>query len=357
MGGAELPPFGMSSLRQLSSMIEKAKSVGATNAVRELSRRRWNLLLNSTLSDLEEAGICVPVKSSVLGEVVWFASDNSFREVAESEGVVLYTVDELRLLKGMSRDELVALHEVKKKFSGVVVDRQMPKSSRVVATVESSDQLSTSTVAEFEGESEIPDVTLRAERAAAALDRLAAEVRRCAACSLHMWRTNAVPGEGNPAARVVFVGEAPGAQEDRTGRPFVGQAGRVLNELLGSIGLKRSDVYIANVIKCRPVSFDGRNRQPTRAEVDACRGYLKRQLMLIRPKLVVALGNTSLEWFFPESNIGKMRGKVHVSGPFRVYPTYHPAAVLYREELRPVLESDFRAIPRIVEFEQLTLGM
>ena len=177
------------------------------------------------------------------------------------------------------------------------------------------------------------------------LDEIAQLVARCTDCDLHQGRTNAVPGEGAPDAELMFIGEGPGVQEDRQGRPFVGPAGQFLEELLASIGLSRRQVYIANMVKCRPPQ----NRDPLPAEIGACSKYLNRQIELIDPKLIVTLGRFSLARFFPGESISRARGRVRERDGRRIYPIMHPAAALYRQEMRSSIVEDFRRIPEILE--------
>ncbi len=167
---------------------------------------------------------------------------------------------------------------------------------------------------------------LAPEEAAAALEQLAEEVRACRRCPLAETRGHAVPGEGNPRADIVFVGEGPGADEDRSGRPFVGAAGRLLDDIITKgMQLRREDVFICNVVKCRPPG----NRVPTQDEVEACAGYLERQLNLIRPKVVCALGATAARRLLDtELSMARLRGRVHQAYGFPVIPTYHPAYLL-----------------------------
>ncbi len=143
----------------------------------------------------------------------------------------------------------------------------------------------------------------------------------------------------------MFVGEGPGFHEDQQGRPFIGAAGKFLDELLGSISLTRSDVYICNVVKCRPPG----NRDPVPEEVDACRPFLLRQIELVDPKLIVTLGRFSLSWFFPRDAIGKVRGSLRQMGGRHYYHVYHPAAALHNGNLRQVINDDFANIPRVLE--------
>jgi len=176
------------------------------------------------------------------------------------------------------------------------------------------------------------------------LEEIAQLVYRCTNCDLHRGRTNAVPGEGAPDAEVMFIGEGPGVQEDRQGRPFVGPAGQFLDELLVSIGMNRRQVYIANMVKCRPPQ----NRDPLPAEIGACGAYLDRQIELLNPSLIVTLGRFSLGRFFPGESISRARGRVREKDGRRIYPIMHPAAALYRREMRDSIMEDFRRIPEIL---------
>ena len=177
------------------------------------------------------------------------------------------------------------------------------------------------------------------------LDEIARLVRQCSDCELGRGRKNAVPGEGSPDADLMIIGEGPGAQEDLVGRPFVGRAGQFLDELLGYIGLKREDVFIANMVKCRPPE----NRDPLPAEVSACNKYLERQIELLDPLLIVTLGRVSLARFFPGESMTRARGKVREKDGRFIYPVMHPAAALYRQEVRPGIIEDFKAIPGVLD--------
>ena len=167
--------------------------------------------------------------------------------------------------------------------------------------------------------------------AAEGLKIIADLVNRCSKCGLSVTRTNAVPGEGSPKARIVFVGEAPGADEDARGKPFIGRAGKLLGDIIKAMGLQRSDVFICNILKCRPPD----NRDPRPDEVIKCEPYLKKQLELIRPEVIIALGahaaRTLLETNKP---IGQLRGRFHDyyfsedAEPIKLMPTYHPAYLL-----------------------------
>ena len=177
------------------------------------------------------------------------------------------------------------------------------------------------------------------------LEALAAEVARCTRCLLHQGRSKAVPGEGPEGAEIMFVGEAPGFHEDQQGRPFVGAAGKFLEELLDSIGLKREQVFIANVIKCRPPG----NRDPLPEEIEACRSFLDRQIELIQPKLVVTLGRFSMARAFPKARISHIHGQPRKIGGVVYYPMYHPAAALHQPSLRRTVEEDMRHIPELIK--------
>ena len=181
------------------------------------------------------------------------------------------------------------------------------------------------------------------------LDEVAQAVRDCADCPLHRGRTNAVPGEGSPWAELMFIGEGPGFHEDRQGRPFVGPAGQLLEGLLASIGTNRNDVFIANMVKCRPPD----NRDPEPTEIAACKKYLDRQIELIDPKLIVTLGRFSLGRFFPGESVTRARGKLREKDGRHIFPVLHPAAALRRPELRKTLVEDFRAIADILEADTL----
>jgi DNA polymerase len=185
------------------------------------------------------------------------------------------------------------------------------------------------------------------------LEAIASEIARCTRCPLHASRTRTVPGEGNPCARVMFVGEAPGFNEDLQGRPFVGAAGNLLNEMLKLAGLSREEVFITNVVKCRPPN----NRDPAEEEVEACKPYLFRQLEAVGPEIVVCLGRHSARVFFESSglkfeSIMKVRGeprRLVVAGrELLCLPTLHPAAALYNPRLRSLLEADFRLLARLL---------
>jgi len=158
--------------------------------------------------------------------------------------------------------------------------------------------------------------------------------------------THDVPGEGNPDTDILFIGEGPGKNEDEQGRPFVGAAGKFLDELIGIAGYKREDVFIANVVKHRPPG----NRDPLPQEIEAYRPWLEEQINIIRPKLFVTLGRFSMEWLLgPGHSISKIHGQPKRRGGKVVMPMYHPAAALYRGNLRQVLKEDFAKIPKVLK--------
>lgn len=176
----------------------------------------------------------------------------------------------------------------------------------------------------------------------AALEQVAAEVRVCTKCGLCVGTKNGVPGEGNPQAEVMFIGEAPGYREDVQGRPFVGPAGQFLNELLGSVGLDRRTAFITNVVKHRPPD----NRDPLPEEIAACQDYLDRQIAAINPKIIVTLGRFSMARFFPGAKISVIHGQAKRIDGRIVVAMYHPAAALHQASLKQTVMDDFqRAIP------------
>lgn len=177
------------------------------------------------------------------------------------------------------------------------------------------------------------------------LEALVAEIAGCTQCLLHRGRTRTVPGEGPENAEIMFIGESPGFHEDQQGRPFVGAAGRFLEELLESIGLTREEVFIGNVIKCRPPG----NRDPLPEEIEACKPLLDRQIELIQPKLVVTLGRFSMARAFPKARISRIHGQPRKIGGVIYYPMYHPAAALHQPSLRRTIEEDVRRIPELLK--------
>jgi uracil-DNA glycosylase len=177
------------------------------------------------------------------------------------------------------------------------------------------------------------------------LEALAVEIAQCTRCLLHRGRTKAVPGEGPQNAEIMFIGEAPGFYEDQQGRPFVGAAGQFLEELLKEIGLQREQVFIANVIKCRPPG----NREPLPEEIEACKPFLDRQIELLHPRLIVTLGRFSMARAFPNARISSIHGQPRKIGGVIYYPMYHPAAALHQPSLRRDVEDDMRRIPELLK--------
>ena len=173
---------------------------------------------------------------------------------------------------------------------------------------------------------------------------LVQQITGCTQCPLSQDRNHAVPGEGSLSADIMFIGEAPGFYEDRDGRPFVGPSGQLLEEMLGKIGLSRRDVYITNMIKCRPPN----NRDPLPGELESCQSYLDQQIEMISPKVIVTLGRFSFSKFFPGEAISRARGKPRKWRHLMVYPMYHPAAALHNPGLRPAIEIDFSNLPGII---------
>lgn len=179
----------------------------------------------------------------------------------------------------------------------------------------------------------------------ATLNELAEHIGDCHRCDLGDTRTNIVVGVGDPSARVMVIGEAPGKNEDLRGEPFVGAAGKFLDELLGHAALTRADVYIANVLKCRPPG----NRDPRPEEIEACAPFLREQVRLVSPRVLVTLGNFATRFVLKtEEPISRLRGVVTTTGVFTVLPVYHPAAAIYDRSKRDVLIEDFRLLGRML---------
>ncbi|MCU0519108.1 MAG: uracil-DNA glycosylase [Anaerolineae bacterium] len=177
------------------------------------------------------------------------------------------------------------------------------------------------------------------------LNALHAQIRACTACPLHRGRTNAVPGDGPADALIMFVGEAPGFHEDQQGVPFVGAAGRLLNELLEKSGIARRQVFITNVIKCRPPG----NRDPEVDEVTACKHFLDSQIEIIAPKVIVTLGRHSMARAFPETKISQIHGQPRSAAGQIYFPMYHPAAALHQPSLRSVIDADFGLLRALLD--------
>ncbi len=180
---------------------------------------------------------------------------------------------------------------------------------------------------------------------------LAEQIRTCQLCRLCEGRTHAVPGSGNHQSKLVFVGEGPGKNEDEQGEPFVGASGKFLDKMLASINLARSDIFITNIVKCRPPN----NRDPLPDEIATCGDqYLKKQLLLLNPLVIVTLGRHSMNYFLPNQKISEVHGKaIRTTGldgnPQVYFPLYHPAAALYNGSLQSTLMADFQKIPQLLE--------
>ncbi len=176
------------------------------------------------------------------------------------------------------------------------------------------------------------------------LNELNQEITRCVLCEIAKYRTNTVPGEGPEDAEIMFIGEAPGWHEDQQGRPFVGPAGHYLEQLLASIGLTRRQVFIANVIKCRPAN----NRDPLPTEIQNCQKWLDQQMDTIKPKMIVTLGRYSMARFFPGKSISKIHGTAVRQDNTILFAMYHPAAALHQQSLRQAIEADMKKIPAVL---------
>jgi len=181
------------------------------------------------------------------------------------------------------------------------------------------------------------------------LQLIHSEILQCTKCVLHKSRKNAVPGDGPCEARIMFVGEGPGQNEDEQGRPFVGAAGKFLTELLESIGLKRSDVFITNIVKCRPPN----NRAPRKPEIEACNPYLQSQIRLINPRIVCALGTPAITTLVGDQySASRFHGKPLTKGGVTFLSMYHPAAALYDASLKETLFHDFQILKKLLEKEE-----
>jgi DNA polymerase len=177
------------------------------------------------------------------------------------------------------------------------------------------------------------------------LEQITSRISTCTLCKLSCNRNKTVPGEGSNTPNIMFIGEAPGFHEDQQGRPFIGRAGTLLEELLLSIGLNRSDVFITNMVKCRPIN----NRDPSLLEIEACRPFLEDQIKFLNPKIIVTLGRHSLSKFFPTEKISNARGKPKDWQGRIIFPIYHPAAALYQNRLKAVLVEDFNKLADLVK--------
>jgi DNA polymerase len=184
------------------------------------------------------------------------------------------------------------------------------------------------------------------------LTQIASEVVVCTQCDLHKTRNKAVPGEGPANAEILLIGEGPGFNENEQGRPFVGAAGNFLNELLGQAGLKREDVWITNVVKCRPPS----NRDPLPDELSACNAYLDRQIAVLNPKIIITLGRFSMGKYMPGVKITQIHGQMKRYGDRFVIAMFHPAAALHQAALKPAILADFAKLPKLLEFARAELN-
>ncbi len=180
------------------------------------------------------------------------------------------------------------------------------------------------------------------------IEKIAADVRGCPLCKLARTRKNAVPGEGQISAKIMFIGEAPGRSEDEKGKPFVGAAGRILDDLLKKAGIERSQVFITNIVKCRPPN----NRVPEEDELIACRPYLDRQIALIKPKVICILGRTAYSSILGGSSITANRGKIVERSGQKYFSTFHPAAVIYNKNLLSTLEADLKKLAAEINKEE-----
>jgi uracil-DNA glycosylase len=180
------------------------------------------------------------------------------------------------------------------------------------------------------------------------LEKIAADVRGCPLCKLARTRKNAVPGEGQISAKIMFIGEAPGRSEDEKGKPFVGAAGQILDNVLKKAGIERSQVFITNIVKCRPPN----NRVPEEDELIACRPYLDRQIALIKPKVICILGRTAYSSILGGSSITANRGKIFERSGQKYFSTFHPAAVIYNKSLRSTLEDDMKKLAAEINKEE-----
>ncbi len=181
------------------------------------------------------------------------------------------------------------------------------------------------------------------------MDKIRKEIINCNKCNLCKDRKNAVPGEGNIHSKIFFIGEAPGENEDREGIPFCGRSGKLLDELLESINLKREDIFITNIVKCRPPQ----NRDPKEDEITACSPYLKIQIKLIDPILICTLGRYSTSLFLKDRKISQIHGKVFKYGKYKIIPLYHPAVGLYNPNMKSVLREDFQIIKTITTLQNI----
>lgn len=181
--------------------------------------------------------------------------------------------------------------------------------------------------------------------------QIATEVAICQKCVLYHSRKNSVPGEGPATSEIMFIGEGPGFHENEQGRPFVGAAGQFLNELLAQARMKRADVWIGNVVKCRPPG----NRDPLPEELSACNEYLERQIATINPKIIITLGRFSMSKFMPAAKISSVHGQMRRIGDRFVIAMFHPAAALHQASLKPAILKDFAQLPQLLEQARIAM--
>jgi len=190
------------------------------------------------------------------------------------------------------------------------------------------------------------------------LEQIGAAIAACQRCRLAKTRIKVVPGEGPHRAEVMFIGEAPGRDEDAQGRPFVGRAGKLLDRLLAEIEIGRNKVFIGNVLKCRPVSSEGKDRRPTEQEVSACSHFLDSQIEKIKPKVICALGDTATRYILRRygikpDGISRIHGRVFEADKLKIIPLYHPAAALYTYRLERVMREDFGKLKSVLNQKTL----
>jgi uracil-DNA glycosylase len=190
-------------------------------------------------------------------------------------------------------------------------------------------------------------------KAQEALETLAGQISVCTKCDLYKGRTKAVPGEGPTHAEIMFIGEGPGANEDKQGRPFVGASGKFLDQLLAQANVTRADVWITNVVKCRPPG----NRDPQLDEIETCTtNYLENQIKIVNPSIIVTLGRHSMSRFFPGAKITQVHGQMQKVGKRFIIPMFHPAAALHQDRFKPMLLEDFARLPAQLEEARTALG-
>ena len=190
-------------------------------------------------------------------------------------------------------------------------------------------------------------------KAQEALETLAGQISVCTKCDLYKGRTKAVPGEGPTHAEIMFIGEGPGANEDKQGRPFVGASGKFLDQLLAQANVTRADVWITNIVKCRPPG----NRDPQMIEIETCTSnYLENQIKIVNPSIIVTLGRHSMSRFFPGAKITQIHGQMQKVGKRFIIPMFHPAAALHQDRFKPMLLEDFARLPAQLEEARAALG-